>query len=244
MRDDPSSIFDANCLADLPAPLLAEMTGAADVYLACRARLTAEGKTIAEDIAGDDLEPYTHYPRGDVYDPASHAQYYFHLHRLADHGHFHTFLRAGGMPRGLSPSFGSSRQGEGEPLCHLVAIGLDHRGELGSLFTTNRWVTAETWYPAADVIAMLPRFRIAHEGAARMANQWVQAVLTMFRPQIAGLLRTRDACVARHAVGRGDEAALEDRRLEITSSLAVDVDDHIRILRAAATPVSSGSPMA
>lgn len=210
----------------LSSPLLADMAAAARIYLACRKSLTSAGRTIAEEIAGDDLEAYTHYPRGDVYDPESHSQYYFHLHREGDHGHFHTFLRTGGMPEGLTPA-SCPPQGDKEALSHLVAIALDHRGEPGQLFTTNRWVTAETWYRAADVIAMLPRFHIGHGEPTPTANRWVEAVVTLFRPQIVKLLEARDLCVEGHRRAGMGEQVLEDRALEITSCLDVDIDDHI-----------------
>src|SRR5210317_191916 len=46
-----------------------------------------------------------HYPKGDVYDAETHSQYYYHAHRpdSGEHGHFHTFLRAKGMPPGVLP---------------------------------------------------------------------------------------------------------------------------------------------
>lgn len=46
-----------------------------------------------------------HYPKDDVFDDESHSQYYYHTHRSdsQEHGHFHTFLRAGGMPEGAQP---------------------------------------------------------------------------------------------------------------------------------------------
>ena len=48
---------------------------------------------------------YEHYPRDDAFDADSQAQYYYHAHRDAtgEHGHFHTFLRAPGMPAGMAP---------------------------------------------------------------------------------------------------------------------------------------------
>jgi hypothetical protein len=204
------------------------MAAAAAAYLDCRKRLTAEGKTIGEEIAGDDLEPFAHYPRGDVYDPETHCQYYFHLHRAGDHGHFHTFLRAGGMPSGLIPE--PSRQalpGAREPLSHLIAIGLDRRGEPGQLFTTNRWVTAETWYKADHVAAMLPRFRIGHAGPSPTANRWLESVVTLFRPQIARLLAARDAAVESHRRDAAVETVLENRAWEVLSSLDIDIDGQI-----------------
>ncbi len=232
MPDDSSSID----VTGLPRSSLMEMAAAARIYLACRRSLTSAGKTIAEEIAGDGLEAFTHYPRGDVYDPESHSQYYFHLHREGDQGHFHTFLRARGMPCGLAPASLSPVRGERESLSHLIAIALDHRGEPGRLFTTNRWVTAETWYRAADVIAMLSRFRIGHDDPTPTANRWVGAVVTLFRPQIVRLLVERDRRVESHRSAAAGTPALEDRALEVTSSLAVDIDDHIARIESALAP--------
>ena len=45
-------------------------------------------------------------------------------------------------------------------MSHLVAIAVNSRGEPIRLFTTNRWVTGETWYHADDIIGMLDRFAI------------------------------------------------------------------------------------
>ena len=66
-------------------------------------------KKSADNIVGEILrgnEPFIeldHYPPGDIYDPASHSQYYYHAHREGEHGHFHTFLRQQGMAENLKP---------------------------------------------------------------------------------------------------------------------------------------------
>ena len=39
-------------------------------------------------------------------------------------------------------------------LSKLIAISVDRWGSPIGLFTTYRWVTAENWYAAADVISM------------------------------------------------------------------------------------------
>lgn len=212
---------------NLPPQLLAGMAAAGQEYRACRAALTKAGKTIVEEIVGSHVESHVHYPPGDVYDADTHSQYYFHIHRPADYGHFHTFLRARGMPAGMQPAEVDPAESAHEMLCHLVAIGLDHRGEPGQLFTTNRWVTAETWYRAADVAAMLPRFRIFHGSPSTLANRWVSALMTLFRPQIERLLAERDTCVAKSRAGRAMSEVLEDRSLEITSLMTIDIDNHI-----------------
>lgn len=72
----------------------------------CGRVLRKTGDTIVSEIlrgAGVFYE-WNHYPEGDVYDPESHAQYYYHAHppdrRGGDeHGHFHTFAA---IVRGLS----------------------------------------------------------------------------------------------------------------------------------------------
>lgn len=69
-----------------------------------------------------------HYPKGDVYDSESHAQYYYHAHRpeSGEHGHFHTFVRAKGMLRKMKPASysGNAERPKGKgALFHIVAIG-------------------------------------------------------------------------------------------------------------------------
>ena len=86
-------------------------------------RMTAAAAVIREigDLAGDSLNvvdevmagqatiaDWRHYPEEDVFDPTSHAQYFYHTHpprrpASREHGHFHIFLRAEGMPVGAAP---------------------------------------------------------------------------------------------------------------------------------------------
>ena len=83
-----------------------------------RAMAAAGTSPLAEALRGASaVYEWRHYPDGDVYDPQSHAQYFYHAHpagerkpvaggpleRGEEHGHFHTFLRARGMPAGVSP---------------------------------------------------------------------------------------------------------------------------------------------
>ena len=94
-----------------------------------------------------------HYPQGDVYDSESHSQYYYHAHRpeSGEHGHFHTFLRAKGMRRSVKPVpySGDAERPKGKDApSHIAAISMDGPGMPIALFTTNRWVTGETFYAA------------------------------------------------------------------------------------------------
>jgi hypothetical protein len=147
-----------------------------------------------------------HYPAGDVYDPASGAQYYYHCHApdsaRDEHGHFHCFLRPDGA--------------EG-PIHHLIAAGIDRSGRLARLFTVNRWVTGDAWLPAEDLLSLLPRFDVQLATPDYLANRWLTAVLAFYRDDIADLLRERDRVVAFRATGRGMDEVLEDRSLEYLS---------------------------
>jgi len=168
-----------------------------------------------------------HYPEGDVFDDLSHAQYYYHAHRDGEHGHFHTFVRRAAMPADLKPAAGFRRsepgpQGE-EALAHLIGISMDSWGYPLGLFAANRWVTGESWYSAEDCIALLDRFHIDHARPNLAVNLWLTAFMRLFRPQIALLLRHRDRVIEAWQAAHPERDVLEDRSLEITGYLPIDV---------------------
>lgn len=171
---------------------------------------------------------FDHFPPGDVYDNETHSQYYYHAHRgeTGEHGHFHTFLRASGMPDGVEPApyDGDAERPLGtEALTHLVAISMNRPGFPIALFTTNRWVTGETYYKAEDAIAMMDRFQIDHVYPCLAVNTWIGAMLRLFRPQTEALLHQRDRTIAEWEKSHPDVDVYEDRELEITSIMRIDV---------------------
>jgi hypothetical protein len=181
---------------------------------------------------------YEHYPRDDVFDADSQAQYYYHAHRGAEgeHGHFHTFLRAPAMPAGMAPvpHAGAEPWPQGdEALSHLVAIAMDDYGYPTGLFTVNRWVTGDAWYAADDVIRMLDFFEVDHANPSWPANRWITAMLRLFRPQIEALILARDAALAEWMRTHPGKDAYEDRDLEIASRIAISVDEQIASVEAA-----------
>ena len=102
------------------------------------------------DAGCDDLAIGGIIPTARCFDPTSHAQYFFHAHPAegrppTERGHFHTFLRAEGMPRGVvplllpelavadvaapPPQAAPLKRGERDEVSHLIAIAIDVRGE-------------------------------------------------------------------------------------------------------------------
>jgi hypothetical protein len=224
---------------------VAAMQAAAAVVAACHHALAARGGGILAEIGAEEgsLVDWQRYPGGEVYDPQTHVQYFYHAHPAVDravreHGHFHTFLRAEGMPLGVAPlvlpeiavadaarptpQAAPLKHGARDEVSHLIAIALDSRGEPMRLFTTNRWVTGETWYRAEDVIRMLDRFTFGEIGGPTVLNRWIGAMLALFRPQIVALLRQRDETVTAWRWRRRTNV-FEDIRLEITSSVEIDL---------------------
>ena len=237
----------------------------------CREALATRGSTViceatgireaTADIAADD---WRHYPEGEVYDPSSHAQYFYHRHpgpakkrpaQPVEHGHFHLFLRGEGMPAGITPVLAPDlavanapglrqsaplKLGQSDEVCHLVALSVDPTGEPLRLFTTNRWVTGETWYRADDVIRMLERFRVQSDRPSALLNRWIGALVSLFQPEISALLRDRDqAILEQRWRWRGN--VLEDPRLEITSSIEIDLDARLAGVEESANP-SAAAP--
>jgi Domain of unknown function (DUF6969) len=219
---------------------------AAAVIRECRRDLAAGNTDLVAEVTAPNptIHVWQHYPEGEVYDAKTHAQYFFHVHptngqQTPERGHFHTFLRAEGMPDGVAPLLlpelavadlpapppqaAPLKRGARDEVSHLVAIAVDFRGEPIRLFTTNRWVTGETWFRAEDVTRMLDCFAVAEPEPSAVLNRWIGAMIVLFRPQIAALLQARDEAVMAWRRRRRTHV-LEDPRLEITSSLDIDLD--------------------
>lgn len=188
----------------------------------------------------DEFKAWEHYPSGDVYDPETHGQYYYHAHaageRGDEHGHFHTFLRALGMPPGMRPDIAPDYRppaGPNDAVSHLVAISMDRDSVPVRLFTTNRWVTGEVWYAADDVISMLDRFDMDLAYPSWPVNVWVTSMVVLFRPQIVDLLRARDRAIAAWAAAHPGDNVYEDHGIEVASAIDISVDAQVEAIDAA-----------
>lgn len=227
------SLFD-----DLSQEDLTEMLEAgAEIDECYRVLRRVDANVVGEILKGQGtFYEWDHYPDGDIFDDETYSQYYYHAHRgeTGEHGHFHTFLRAGGFPPGVEPApyDGEEEWPSGEDaLCHLVAIAMDKHGYPTHLFTTNRWVTGETFYAAEDMIPMVARFEIDHAYPSWPANRWVSAMVRLFRPQIELLIRQRDEAIKAWAEAHPDKDVYEDRDLDSTSVLPISVTQQMKRVR-------------
>ncbi|GGF03408.1 hypothetical protein GCM10011611_06100 [Aliidongia dinghuensis] len=235
------------------APVSVGSLGAAEAaaeYLAVMGALADARIGPLEILAGGvPPEPGPHYPAGEVWDQVTHAQYFFHAHADGDRhpgevGHFHTFLGQGGMPRGLVPlvlpemalaplklpvkekggvSMTHRSARDRGVFSHLIGISVDAAGVPLALFTTNRWVTGETWYRAEDVIRLLDRFAFAEAGPTALVDRWLVAVLRLLRRPVVELIEARDAVMMDWRRRRSRQShVFDDRRLEVMSERPID----------------------
>jgi hypothetical protein len=225
-------------LGELSRQRLEEMVEAGHEVVNVHRVLAKTGDNIVGEVLrgqGTFFE-WDHYPKGDVYDPETHGQYYYHAHAAdqrfpGEHGHFHTFLRPRGMPEGVQPASVPDFKQPADPndaLSHIIAISMDKQGLPFRLFTVNRWVTGETWYNAEDVIAMLDHFDIDHTKPSWPVNRWIGGLVRLFRPQIETLLHKRDETVADWQARHNDRNVYEDRELEVTSFVDISIDHQIQ----------------
>ncbi len=217
---------------------LEEMADAGQDVLNCyRVLAKSSDNIVGEVISGHGtFYEMDHYPPGDVYDPESHSQYYYHAHREEEHGHFHTFVRSEGMPEGMNPLQDQSRQDymddRDDNICHVIAISMDNRGFPISLFTTNRWVTAENWYKAEDVIQLIDRFEMDLVPPSWPVNIWLTALIRLYKPLITALLLERDRKIEEWQAAHPGEDVFEDRELEVTSEIRISVEEYLHKIEA------------
>ena len=167
--------------------------------------IECHGSLVRAFTAGSTPNQHQHYPPGDLVDPGSGTQCYYHCHRGdGEHGHLHLFRR----PRPL------------RPLTHLVAISLDGRGLPLALFSVNRWVSDDRWLPAAATLRLLEGVSLSGAACDPHLGGWLVHFLEFYRPNLETVLLQRDRTLRRRAPSR--QAALEARDLEIPSHCPID----------------------
>jgi len=196
---------------------------------------------LVKEILGtsDNFYEWEHLPPNDVYDFQSHSQYYYHAHAKSDsgdgahddeHGHFHTFIRGKAFPDGITPAplkdFDPNTE-ISDINTHIIGIGMNEMGHPMRLFTTNRWVTADTWCAAEDILTMLDNYNIDHTAPSWPVNLWITNMIRLFKPQIKTLIQERDNTVKSWTQKHPDRNTYEDRDLEVTSLLNINLLNHI-----------------
>jgi hypothetical protein len=229
-------------LSDLSVDELEGMLEAGEDILECHRILQNTGDNIVGEVLRDQGKFYewNHYPKGDVYDHQTHSQYFYHAHptgqRGNEHGHFHLFLRAKGMPKGVSPASytGDVEWPSGDDaLGHLIAISMDKKGYPVTLFTTNRWVTGETWYSGPHIQSMVDLFLIDHARPSWPVNIWITSMVRLFRPAVMELIAERDKAVEKWLAKHPDRDVYEDRELDVTSFRKISVEKQLAGVRKA-----------
>ena len=234
--------FDTDMFAALPRRTLLEMRDAGERALECHRILDNTSDNIVGELIKnvETFFEWNHYPDGDVYDNVTHSQFYYHAHppdeRSGEHGHFHTFIRPKGMPDGIKPAPVADYEPPEDPddnLSHIIAVSMDGAGLPIKLFTTNRWVTGEVWYTAADVHRLIDLFQIDHAQPSWPVNLWISSMVKLFDPQVRALVTARDRVVADWADKHPGPGVFEDRDLEVTSDIDIDIDAQRTAIEAA-----------
>lgn len=227
----------------LPRARLEDMFEAAAIVLETMRVEAGANSNISKDILRftDNYMEWEHIPPDDVYDQQSHSQYYFHTHAKGnehnglhddEHGHFHTFIRGKGFPDGIKPvtteDFNPDNVKDiSEINSHLIAIATNNYGQPMRLFTTNRWVVADTWVAAEDNIKLLDFYNVDHAYPSWPVNLWITNMIRLYRPQIEELIRQRDVKIEDWKKQHPDKNVFEDRDLEVTSYLDIDLEKQI-----------------
>jgi len=219
------------------------MERAGQIAVECEDALAATEHNVVTEVLrhqGDFVE-WRHYPKGDVTDGTTHSLFYYHAHppneRVdGEHGHFHTFVQAGGIAKRQRPdpkANATPTKKDVGVVCHVIGISMDVYGEAFRLFTTNRWVTGETWFAAKDVIQIADRFDIGHTQPSWPTNRWIGAMITLFRPQIDELIRSRDAVIETWSARFPDRDVYDDRELNVVTQMWISLDDQVDAVEAA-----------
>ncbi len=229
-------------LDDLSVARLMWMEEAGALAIECEDALAETKDNVVTEMLRHqgDFTEWKHYPEGDVFDQKSHAQFYYHAHAAdervgGEHGHFHTFLRGGGIPSDIQPAalpdlvMPAKRN---DLICHVIGISMNVYGQAFRLFTTNRWVTGETWFNAANVIQIADSFRIDHTQPSWPTNRWISAMVTAFRPQIDALILARDEAMAAWAKRHPEENIYDDHALNVTSEMWISLDEQLDAIEA------------
>lgn len=217
-----------NSLSYLSTRRLLDMQAAGEEILRWEDILDKTGMNVVKEVIRKQgpLDKFEHYPKDDIIDNETCSQYYYHSHRGGEHGHFHVFLQRDGMPETVTVSTSPITA----PYAHIVAISMDTKGSAIGLFTTNQWVTGEDWYTAVEVAHMMEYIKIDHAYPSWPTNQWMNAMMRLFYPQILDLMHERDDVVADWNQRHPGMHIFNNRDLEILSEKPISIDLQMKVI--------------
>ncbi len=170
------------------------------------------------------FETHTHYPLGEISDKIHHTTAYYHSHsshdplRLADHGHFHIFLKKKHF-EGVEPLARSEKnlaKDTKDSATHVISISMNAYGFPIALFTLNHWVIGGRWHSADAIIEKLDNFILSHSHY-NLTSQWITQMMTVCHPLIVALLQKRDEILHSEIKQFPKENIFQKRDLEILS---------------------------
>ncbi len=115
----------------------------------------------------------------------------------------------------------------------LATVVVDEQGWPVRLLAVNQWVTGELWQPARRTQALLARWKFDADTPIAAAGRWLESVLHIHWPELTRMLAMRDARLQRALDRHPDLNVLQDRSIEIVSSLRLDLEKRLRALDAA-----------
>jgi hypothetical protein len=229
-------------LSRLSRRRLLAMRKAADALFEVLEEIRAAGGHPVKDLLASNDEPFTRfvrYPADSAGEAEDLCSWYYHAHDPSEtrpweeHGHFHCFLYTEHMPARVKPlALPADADLAAGGLIHLVGLSVARDGTPIRMFTLNRWASNEWLYPAAAIAPLVDRFVIARDRRFALTSRWLSAILRLLQPQIAYLLAEREKLLLR--LRKIDPQGFsEDRSIDISSTVAFDLDVHIAALDAA-----------
>jgi hypothetical protein len=194
---------------------------AAEEILSVQLRYAQSGSSMIHALmnGSKSMLELEHFPRHDIVDERNNTRMYYHahaLHRKAahEHGHFHLF------------SHGHAKAGH----VHLVGISLDAVGQPIRLFTTNQWVTGETWMDASAMEEVLVNFEVKTGGRLSPVARWATAMVRLYLPEIVQLIRERDLMISRKSESVKMDVLFKDKRLDVVTQKRINLSQKIQQL--------------
>ena len=113
---------------------------------------------------------------------------------------------------------------------HIVAISMAPSGWPQALFTVNLWAIGDAYEPAENLKRYARRFRSRRACGDPRVIRFVNLVFRLFLPEIEQLQEEKAAALAAFQVAHPQVNPFQDRGLEVTSRVEIDVRQ--KLLRA------------